>query len=85
MRLDAGYAEGDVVTPYYDPMIAKLIVSGRTRAEAIAPRRRARSSDFDIEGIKHNIPLHLRIVRDAPSRTARSTPTFSRAPRRSPD
>ena len=35
VRVDAGYAEGGVVTPHYDPMIAKLIISGRTRDEAI--------------------------------------------------
>jgi acetyl-CoA carboxylase, biotin carboxylase subunit len=63
VRVDAGYCEGDVVTPHYDPMVAKLIVFGRDRAEAI---RRAESAlaDFQVEGIKTNIPLHLRIVRD---------------------
>ena len=64
VRLDSGYREGNVVTPYYDPMIAKLIVSGATRDEAIARAERA-LGDFRIEGIKTNIPLHLRIVRDA--------------------
>jgi acetyl-CoA carboxylase, biotin carboxylase subunit len=63
VRVDAGYAEGDVVTPYYDPMIAKLIVSGKDRAEAIQ-RADAALSSFRVEGIKTNIPLHLRIVRD---------------------
>ncbi|MBK7862308.1 MAG: ATP-grasp domain-containing protein [Archangiaceae bacterium] len=63
VRLDAGYAEGDTVTPNYDPMIAKLIISGQDRAEAIS-RADAALQQFTIEGIKHNIPLHLRIVRD---------------------
>jgi len=63
VRVDAGYAEGDVVTPHYDPMIAKLIVYGRDRAEAIHRADRA-LADFRVEGIKTNIPLHLRIVRD---------------------
>jgi acetyl-CoA carboxylase, biotin carboxylase subunit len=63
VRVDAGYAEGDVVSPYYDPMVAKLIVAGKDRAEAIA-RAEAALSDFRVEGIKTNIPLHLRIVRD---------------------
>jgi len=63
VRLDAGYLEGSTVTPYYDPMIAKLIVSGANRAEVIARADRALSS-YVIEGIKTNIPLHLRIVRD---------------------
>ena len=63
MRLDSGYAEGNTVTPNYDPMIAKLIVSGATRAEAIE-RSIAALESFRIEGIKTNIPLHLRILRD---------------------
>ncbi|MER2566946.1 MAG: biotin carboxylase N-terminal domain-containing protein [Myxococcaceae bacterium] len=61
VRLDAGYAEGNTVTPNYDPMIAKLIISGDTRAQAIARAKDALSS-FKIEGIKHNVPLHLRIL-----------------------
>ena len=63
VRVDAGYAQGDVVTPHYDPMVAKLIVSGRDREEAIVRAERA-LGDFHVEGIKTNLPLHLRIVRD---------------------
>jgi acetyl-CoA carboxylase biotin carboxylase subunit len=63
VRVDAGYCEGDVVTPHYDPMVAKLIVSGRDRAEAIR-RAEMALANFQVEGIKTNIPLHLRIVRD---------------------
>ena len=63
IRVDAGYAEGGVVTPYYDPLLAKLIVSGKSRDEALR-----RSEDalqrFEIQGLKNNVPLHLRIVRD---------------------
>jgi acetyl-CoA carboxylase biotin carboxylase subunit len=62
VRLDSGYGEGNTVTPNYDPMIAKLIVSGATRAEAIERSIRALES-FRIEGIKTNIPLHLRILK----------------------
>jgi acetyl-CoA carboxylase biotin carboxylase subunit len=64
VRLDSGYAEGNLVTPNYDPMIAKLIVSGKDRAEAIE-RSVGALQNFRIEGIKTNIPLHLRIVQDA--------------------
>ncbi|MBF5044420.1 acetyl-CoA carboxylase biotin carboxylase subunit [Aggregicoccus sp. 17bor-14] len=63
VRLDSGYAEGNTVTPNYDPMIAKLIISGATREEAIA-RAKTALENFRIEGIKTNIPLHLRIVQD---------------------
>jgi acetyl-CoA carboxylase biotin carboxylase subunit len=63
VRVDAGYAEGDVVTPNYDPMIAKLIVSGADRAAAIALAREAVDA-FEVQGIKTNLPLHARILRD---------------------
>jgi acetyl-CoA carboxylase, biotin carboxylase subunit len=61
VRLDSGYVEGNVVTPNYDPMIAKLIISGDDRAHAIARAKEALAS-FRIEGIKHNVPLHQRIL-----------------------
>ncbi len=61
VRLDAGYAEGDTVTPYYDPMIAKLIVSGTDRADALC-RSMGALDAFVIEGLKSNVPLHRRIV-----------------------
>ncbi|HEY8208540.1 MAG TPA: biotin carboxylase N-terminal domain-containing protein [Myxococcaceae bacterium] len=63
VRVDAGYEQGSVVTPHYDPMIAKLIVTGRDRAEAIA-RSRAALEAFSVEGIKTNLPLHRRIAAD---------------------
>ncbi len=61
VRVDAGYAQGNTVTPNYDPMIAKLIVTGANRAEAIAHSAEA-LSHFVVEGIKTNIALHQRIV-----------------------
>ena len=63
VRLDAGYAEGNLVTPNYDPMIAKLIISGKDRAEVISRSVTALAA-FQIEGIKTNLPLHQRIVKD---------------------
>src|SRR5690606_5425004 len=63
VRVDAGYSQGNAVTPFYDPMIAKLIVSGKDRSEAIA-RARGAVEGFHIEGIKHNLPLHARILAD---------------------
>ncbi len=63
VRVDSGYEEGNTVTPHYDPMIAKLIVSGKDRADAIGRSIRA-LEDYKVEGIKTNIPLHLRILRD---------------------
>lgn len=61
VRLDAGYRQGNVVTPNYDPLIAKLIISGQTRLEAI-DRAALALDQFVIEGIKTNLPLHRRIV-----------------------
>ena len=63
VRIDtAAYAEG-VIPPYYDSMIAKLIVRGKDRTEAIARMTRALDM-FIIEGIHTSIPLHRRILRD---------------------
>lgn len=61
VRLDSGFEEGDTVTPYYDPLLAKLIIWGENRAEAIE-RSRVALEEFKIEGIKHNLPLHLKIL-----------------------
>ena len=51
------------ISPYYDSMIAKIIVHGRDRAEAIARMKRTLEMTV-IEGIKTTIPLHLRILND---------------------
>jgi acetyl-CoA carboxylase biotin carboxylase subunit len=51
------------ISPYYDSMIAKIIVHGRDRAEAIARMRRTLEMSA-VEGIKTNIPMHLRILAD---------------------
>jgi acetyl-CoA carboxylase biotin carboxylase subunit len=64
VRVDtAQYAEG-VVPPYYDSLIAKLIVHGVDRAEAIAKMERA-LSQFVVQGIETSIPLHQEIFADA--------------------
>jgi len=63
VRVDtAQYAEG-VVPPYYDSLIAKLIVHGQNRAEAIAKMERA-LSQFIVQGIETSIPLHQEIFQD---------------------
>ncbi|MBS1148949.1 MAG: accC [Myxococcaceae bacterium] len=75
VRIDSGYAEGDLVTPNYDPMIAKLIVSGTDRADAIARATDAIDA-FDIQGIKTNLPLHARILRDETFRAGKINTRF---------
>jgi acetyl-CoA carboxylase biotin carboxylase subunit len=63
VRVDtAQYAEG-VVPPYYDSLIAKLIVHGRDRAEAIAKMERA-LSQFVVQGVETSISLHQAIFAD---------------------
>ncbi len=64
IRVDtAQYAEG-VVPPYYDSLIAKLVVHGKDRQEAMARMSRALEM-FVVEGIHTTIPLHRRIFQDA--------------------
>jgi acetyl-CoA carboxylase, biotin carboxylase subunit len=63
VRLDtAAYAEG-VIPPYYDSLIAKLVVRGKDRSEAISRMSRALEM-FIVEGIYTTIPLHRRILAD---------------------
>ncbi len=61
IRCDAGYRAGDTVTPFYDPLLAKLVVSAPSREAAVA-RAAAALTEFRIEGIKTNLDLHRRIV-----------------------
>jgi acetyl-CoA carboxylase biotin carboxylase subunit len=63
VRVDSAAYVDAVIPPYYDSMIAKLIVKGRDRAEAIGRMKRALEM-FVIEGIKTSIPLHRRILAD---------------------
>ncbi len=63
VRLDTAAYQGYLIPPYYDSLIAKLIVWGRDRAEAISRGRRALDF-FVIEGVKTTIPLHRRILDD---------------------
>ena len=54
LRIETGYREGDTVTVHYDPMIAKLVIAGRTRDEVIDNARHA-ISQSRIEGIRTNL------------------------------
>ena len=57
VRVDTGVYPGFEITPFYDPMIAKLIVWGETRAQAILRMRRA-LEEYRIVGVRTNIPFH---------------------------
>jgi acetyl-CoA carboxylase biotin carboxylase subunit len=61
VRVDAGYAAGNVVTPHYDPLLAKLITHGSDRQEALA-RMRAAVSEFVITGPKTNLAFHIELL-----------------------
>jgi acetyl-CoA carboxylase biotin carboxylase subunit len=61
IRIDAGYAEGNKVTPFYDPLLAKLCVYGADRAAALE-RARAAIEVFHIEGLKCNLPFFTELL-----------------------
>jgi acetyl-CoA carboxylase biotin carboxylase subunit len=68
VRLECGVAEGVEVSVHYDPLLAKLITSGRTRDEAIE-RMGAALASFVVEGVKTVIPFHQRVMQSAFFRT----------------
>ncbi|MEU4776375.1 biotin carboxylase N-terminal domain-containing protein [Micromonospora sp. NPDC023633] len=61
VRVDSGYVEGNTVTPFYDSLMAKLIVSGATRAEAVE-RARAAVAAFELAGPKNNLPFFAELL-----------------------
>ena len=61
VRVDTGVYPGFEITPYYDPMIAKLIVWGETRAQAILRMRRA-LEEYRVVGVRTNIPFHQTLM-----------------------
>lgn len=63
VRVDSALYAGYMVPPYYDSMVAKLIVHAPDRAQAIARMRRA-LAEFAVVGIKTTLPLHERILAD---------------------
>ncbi|MBI5847091.1 MAG: acetyl-CoA carboxylase biotin carboxylase subunit [Nitrospirae bacterium] len=63
VRVDTAMYNGCVVSSHYDSLVAKLIVHGRDREEAMARMRRA-LGEFIIEGIKTTIPFHKRVLND---------------------
>jgi acetyl-CoA carboxylase, biotin carboxylase subunit len=61
VRVDAGYAAGNTVTPFYDPLLAKLCVHGTDRGQALE-RARAAVAEFTITGLKTNLPFHAELL-----------------------
>jgi acetyl-CoA carboxylase, biotin carboxylase subunit len=61
IRVDGGYQAGNKVTPFYDPLLAKLCVYGADRAQALAAAREA-VAGFRIEGPKTNLPFFTELL-----------------------
>ncbi|MED1802488.1 acetyl/propionyl/methylcrotonyl-CoA carboxylase subunit alpha [Brevibacillus porteri] len=75
VRIDDGVETGTQVTPFYDPMIAKVIVSGATRQEAVQQAQKA-MDHFLITGIKTNIPFLQEVLQDDQFRAGNYTTWF---------
>ncbi len=75
VRIDTAAYPGYFVPPYYDSMIAKLIVHARTRELAIARMRRALEA-MVVEGIKTTVPLHMKIMDDPDFQAGNYTTKF---------
>ena len=63
VRVDAGFRNGDVIGGNFDSLLAKLIVTGATRKEAIERARRA-LAEFEVGGLATALPFHRAIVQD---------------------
>ena len=64
MRVDSAAYQGYVIPPYYDSLIGKLIVHGRSRTEALMRLRRA-LDEFIVDGVETTLPLYRALVRNA--------------------
>ncbi|GIZ51812.1 acetyl/propionyl/methylcrotonyl-CoA carboxylase subunit alpha [Noviherbaspirillum aridicola] len=65
IRIDSGVRSGDAISPFYDPMIAKLIVWGEDRAEALAHMSQA-LAEYQVVGLATNVAFLKRLVESAP-------------------
>lgn len=74
-RIDSGYESGQVVTPFYDPMIAKCIVFGEDRTETLF-NAQAFFEKFNLEGIKTNAALFREILKDEDFKKGNYTTAF---------
>jgi acetyl-CoA carboxylase biotin carboxylase subunit len=75
VRIDSHVYNGYIIPPFYDSMIAKLIVKGNTRMEAIDRMKRA-LHELKIDGIKTTIPFHLQLMDNEDFRKGNFTTKF---------
>ncbi|WP_439688746.1 acetyl/propionyl/methylcrotonyl-CoA carboxylase subunit alpha [Curtobacterium sp. SP.BCp] len=73
VRVDSGVVSGDVVSGSFDSMLAKLIVTGATRSEALERSRRA-LAEFEVTGLPTVLPFHRAVVSDPAFATDDETP-----------
>lgn len=72
IRIDSGYAENGKVTPFYDPLIAKVIIHANTRDEAIEKARNYFKT-IEIAGLKTNVPLFAEVLKEETFRSGTYT------------
>jgi acetyl-CoA carboxylase biotin carboxylase subunit len=75
IRVDSGMQAGMQVTPYYDPLLAKIITHGDTRTQAISRMRQALAA-YQVEGIQSNLALHQQIMDNARFQAGALTTSF---------
>lgn len=75
VRIDDAIISGNEISPFYDPMIAKCIVWGKNREDAIKVANRALNY-YEIEGIKTNLSLHRAIVQDVDFQNGKYTTNY---------
>jgi acetyl-CoA carboxylase, biotin carboxylase subunit len=64
VRVDAGYVAGNTVTPFYDPLLAKLCVHGASRADALE-RATVALAEFKVSGLRTNLEFHAELLASA--------------------
>jgi acetyl-CoA carboxylase biotin carboxylase subunit len=64
VRVETGYVCGDAVSPYYDSLLAKVVVHGRDRGEAIARSIQA-LQELNVEGVNTTRDIHLKLLRES--------------------
>ncbi|MBC7920271.1 MAG: acetyl-CoA carboxylase biotin carboxylase subunit [Ferruginibacter sp.] len=75
VRIDSHVYTGYTIPPYYDSLIAKLIVSAQTREEGLVRMKRA-LQEFVIEGVKTTLPFHIRLMDDEQFKSGKFTTAF---------
>jgi acetyl-CoA carboxylase biotin carboxylase subunit len=75
VRIDTGVYAGFEISPYYDPLISKMIVWGETRSQAVVRMRRA-LEEYKIVGVRTNIPFHQKMMDTYPFITGKYDTRF---------